>query len=123
MTLRSCGPLSSPLAHRPPPPPGPLSSRDFLQRVSPLARSLGSTSCLVVRWEWGCCADTSSHALSFWEHLLCVRLWARTVCQDLGLCVSICCVSGSEMLMGPTVCPDLGCRVSCVLGPGCCVDM
>ena len=55
--------------------PGPLFSRDFLQRVSPLARSLGNTSCLVVRWEWGCCADTSSHALSFWEHLLYVRTW------------------------------------------------
>lgn len=58
-------------------------------------------------------------------------LGTPTVCQavgahcvlDLGLCVSICCVSGSEMLLGTTVCPDLGCRARCVWGPGCCVDL
>ena len=40
-------------------------------------------------------------------------------------CVSICCVPGYEMLVGTTVCPDLGCCVSthCVLRPDCCVDM
>lgn len=63
----------------PRPPPGPLFSPDFLQCVSPLSCSLGNTSCLVVRWEWGCCVDTSDQALSFWEHLLCVGLWAHTV--------------------------------------------
>ena len=73
----------------------------------------------VICWGLGCCMDTSCQALSFWEHLLYVRLWARTVCQDLDFCVSICCMPGSEMLVGTAVCLDLGCCVStyCVLGP------
>ena len=76
----------------PRPPPGPLFSPDFLQHVSPLSRSLGNTSCLVVRWEWGCCADTSDQALSFWEHLLCVGLWAHTMSGPRSLREHLLCV-------------------------------
>ena len=114
MTLRSCGPLSSPLTH-PPLSSGPLIQPGLSAACQPPSTFLGE------------------HLLScrsLGVGLLCGRLFpcleflgAPTVCQDLGLGVSICCVSGSGMLMGPTVCPDLGRRVSCVLGPGRCVDM
>lgn len=62
----------------------------------------------VVCWELGCCVGTYCQAFSFWEHLLCVRLRARTVYQDLDFCVNTCCVLGSEMPMG----------TYCVSGPG-----
>lgn len=62
----------------------------------------------VMCWVWGCCVSTYCQSLSFWEHLLCVRPWARTVYRDLDFYVSTFCVPGFEMLVGTYCVSGLG---------------